>query len=153
MRSKHYSAACGEYFARLRKYCAPEFLVTREASGEDRSARQAETGAIHASLREDDFLVLCDETGQPMTSVQLAAFLAARERVGRARTVFLVGGPCGVDASVHGRSNMKLSLSALTLPHELAMVVLVEALYRAMSILRGEKYHRGGSRATADADG
>jgi 23S rRNA (pseudouridine1915-N3)-methyltransferase len=143
MRSRELGSAAGEYHRRLRKYAALEHLELREEKGDSRGSRDREADRLISSLREGDFLVLCDERGRQMCSAELADFLAERERSGRGRTIFLVGGPYGVGEAVRARADAALSLSRLTLPHELARLVLTEALYRAFSILRGEKYHHG----------
>jgi 23S rRNA (pseudouridine1915-N3)-methyltransferase len=142
-RSRELGAAAAEYVKRLRKYAAVQTLELREERGEGNSARRKEAERASAALREDDFLVLCDERGDELSSRGLADLLAARERAGRGRTVFLVGGPYGVNAELRARADRLLALSKLTLPHELARLVLIEAVYRAFTILRGEKYHHG----------
>jgi 23S rRNA (pseudouridine1915-N3)-methyltransferase len=140
-RSAQLAAAAGEYLKRLRRYASPEVLDLREERGEEAAARAREAGRLSSALRDGDFLVLCDERGRQMSSAELAAFLAQRERAGRGRTVFVVGGPYGVDPALRERAGLVLALSRLTLPHELARLVLAEALYRAFTILRGERYH------------
>lgn len=141
MRSRALASASGEYLKRLRKYAALETLEIREERGEGLAGRRKEAVHLAGALREGDYLVVCDERGPEMSSAELAAFLAERDRAGRGRTVFLVGGAYGVDEAVRSGADRLLSLSRLTLPHEVARLVLTEALYRAFSILRGEKYH------------
>ena len=141
MRSRELAAAAAEYHKRLRKYCALEKLEVREERGDTAAARRREAERFAKGLRAGDFLVLCDERGRGLDTRGLADFLAERERAGSGRTLFLVGGPYGVDDSLRERAGLVLGLSRLTLPHELARLVLSEALYRAFSLLRGEKYH------------
>jgi 23S rRNA (pseudouridine1915-N3)-methyltransferase len=76
-----------------------------------------------------------------MSSEQLAQFLQARARDGR-DVAFCIGGPDGLAPEVDARADLRWSLSALTLPHGLARVIVAEALYRAVSIVRGHPYHR-----------
>jgi 23S rRNA (pseudouridine1915-N3)-methyltransferase len=143
MRSGELAAAAAEYHKRLGKYCALERLEVREERGDSAAARRREAARFIEGLRPGDFLVLCDQRGRQPDTRGLADFLAERERAGPGRTVFLVGGPYGVDDSLRERAGLVLGLSRLTLPHELARLVLSEALYRAFSLLRGEKYHHG----------
>lgn len=143
LRSSGLAAAAGEYLKRLGKYTSAEVLELKEERGEDLAARRREAERLAGSLREGDFLVLCDERGEQLASRELAEFLAGRERAGRGRTVFLVGGPYGVNPALRARADLVFSLGRLTLPHELARLVLVEQVYRAFTILRGEKYHHG----------
>ncbi|HEX2085483.1 MAG TPA: 23S rRNA (pseudouridine(1915)-N(3))-methyltransferase RlmH [Solirubrobacteraceae bacterium] len=100
-------------------------------------------------LREDDdverriperaFVVLLDERGRQMSSEGLAAWLEERRHEGR-DLCFVVGGAFGLELP---RADLTLSLGPMTLPHQLARVVLVEQLYRAHKILAGEPYHHG----------
>jgi 23S rRNA (pseudouridine1915-N3)-methyltransferase len=76
-----------------------------------------------------------------LSSKQLASFLQARANDGR-DLVFCIGGPEGLAPAVDARADLKWSLSALTLPHAMARVMVAEALYRAVSILKGHPYHR-----------
>ncbi len=81
-----------------------------------------------------------DSGGEQLTSEQLAAFIAER-RMARADVCFVVGGPLGLDAAVKERAQRSLALGRITLPHQLARVVLMEQLFRAHKILAGEPYH------------
>lgn len=99
--------------------------------------REAE--AIRAQLRRDEQLIALTEEGQTLPSQQLAAQLQQR---GSGRLVFAIGGADGLHAQLKAQACWRLSLSALTFPHELARLVLVEQLYRAQTILQGGPYHR-----------
>ena len=100
-------------------------------------------------LREDDdvarripprsFVVLLDERGRQMTSEALAVWLEERRHAGR-DLCFVIGGAFGIELPA---ADLTLSLGKMTLPHQLARVVLVEQLYRAHKILAGEPYHHG----------
>jgi 23S rRNA (pseudouridine1915-N3)-methyltransferase len=83
-----------------------------------------------------------DERGRQLSSAELAAMLATRMRSGPRGVTFLVGGADGLPAPVVDRADIRWSLGRLTLPHRLARLILVEQLYRALSIVRGEPYHR-----------
>jgi 23S rRNA (pseudouridine1915-N3)-methyltransferase len=141
LRSRELGAAAAEYLKRLRRYTSLEIVEFSEERGEAGGARAKEAERALSFLRREDYLVLCDERGKQLSSREMASFLEERERSGRGRTVFLVGGPFGVDDSLRARADRVLSLSRLTLPHELARLVLTEAVYRAFTITRGESYH------------
>jgi len=81
-------------------------------------------------------IVVLDERGKDLTTAQFAGLL-------RTETVFIIGGADGLDETVKRRADLLLRLSALTLPHALAQVVLMEQLYRAATLLTGHPYHRG----------
>jgi 23S rRNA (pseudouridine1915-N3)-methyltransferase len=87
--------------------------------------------------------VIClDRAGAALGSEELAALLRELEERPPQRTAFVIGGPAGLDPALLERADRRLSLGPLTLPHQLARVVLAEQLYRATTILRGEPYHR-----------
>jgi len=100
-------------------------------------AREAD--AIRAALRPDERLVALAEEGETLGS---AAFASALERRAGDRLAFVIGGADGLEPSIKAAASWRLSLSPLTLPHELARLLLVEQLYRARSILAGGPYHR-----------
>ena len=97
--------------------------------------------AIFSRLRSDDFLVLLDENGRAFTSVEFAGFLEQKLQLSQKRLVFLIGGAWGFAPEVHQRADFKLSLSKMTFSHQMVRLFFLEQLYRAMTILKGEKYH------------
>jgi len=100
-------------------------------------AREAE--AIAAELHPGERLVALCEEGQTYTSEGLAQALAGS---GSERLAFVIGGADGLDPAIKARAQWRLSLSPLTFPHELARLLLLEQLYRALSIQQGGPYHR-----------
>lgn len=105
--------------------------------------RREEGRRILRALPKEAAVFLLTRNGKGMTSPGLARYLE-RQQAGAARdVVFVIGGAHGVDAAVEERATFSLSLSPMTLPHDLARLVLAEQLYRAGTILRGEPYHKG----------
>lgn len=102
--------------------------------------KMAEGKAILARLGPSDRLVCLDEHGRAPTSRELSAWLTRRIE-DPATTVFVIGGPFGLSEEVLARAGERLSLSALTLPHELARALLLEQLYRAVAIAKNLPYH------------
>ena len=90
--------------------------------------------------REDAVVALCIE-GQAQTSEQLADTVSRLRMNGR-RIVFIIGGSLGLSPEVVARADIRLSLSSMTMPHQLARVVLLEQIYRAFKIISGERYHK-----------
>ena len=90
--------------------------------------------------REDAVVALCVD-GQAQTSEQLADTLSRLRMDGR-RIVFIIGGSLGLSPEVVARADIRLSLSSMTMPHQLARVVLLEQIYRAFKIISGERYHK-----------
>jgi 23S rRNA (pseudouridine1915-N3)-methyltransferase len=96
-----------------------------------------------AAINSSDFVVNCDEHGKLMTSRELAAFLEKKRDAGTRRMIVVIGDAQGLTPALKARADSVWSLSKLTFPHELAQVIAAEQLYRAATILRGEKYHYG----------
>ena len=101
----------------------------------------AEAGRIEAALPKAVRRVVCDERGERIGTVQLAARLQAWMRDGR-DVALLVGGPDGLDATLKASADETLRLSDLTLPHAFVRVLLAEALYRAWTVTVNHPYHR-----------
>jgi 23S rRNA (pseudouridine1915-N3)-methyltransferase len=98
-----------------------------------------EAQAVLAALRPDEQLVVLSEEAQSLNSRALAERLA---QLGSGRLALVIGGADGIDPVLKARAAWCLSLSAMTFPHELARLLLLEQLYRARSILEGGPYHR-----------
>jgi 23S rRNA (pseudouridine1915-N3)-methyltransferase len=101
----------------------------------------AERRRIVASLPRDCRQVVLDERGRVLSTEQLAQNLAAWTQTGR-DVAFVIGGADGLHQEIKNNADIRLSLSALTLPHALSRVVLAEQLYRAMSLMNNHPYHR-----------
>jgi 23S rRNA (pseudouridine1915-N3)-methyltransferase len=116
-------------------------LGQRGGSSSPAQAIAKEGERMLAAIPQGAYVVAMQVGGKNVSSEQLAQFLQQRARDGR-DVVFCIGGPEGLSAEVDARAEFRWSLSALTLPHALARVVLAEALYRAMMINKGHPYHR-----------
>lgn len=100
-------------------------------------AREAE--AITAALRPEEQLVVLTEEGQSFDSV---AFAQRLEGSGSVRLALVIGGADGIDPALKARASWRLSLSPMTFPHDLARLLLLEQLYRALTIQQGGPYHK-----------
>ncbi len=137
-----YAAACAHYSARLAGYAQIEQVELKEGRGADADAvRDADAKALLAGA--DGRIVVLDETGTPWSSSGLAEHVSELEVRGESRLSLLVGGAEGHPAWLRSRAHEVWSLSPLTLPHELARVVLLEQLYRIETLRAGHPYHRG----------
>lgn len=103
--------------------------------------KEAEGVTILSAVTAKDFVILLDERGKEFTSRDFASYIDRRTLSLPGNLVFVVGGPYGFSADVYERANDKISLSRMTLTHEMVRLFFVEQLYRAMTILRGEPYH------------
>jgi 23S rRNA (pseudouridine1915-N3)-methyltransferase len=141
-RKSGYAPLIADYLARLQRTRPVSLEVVAESAGDDARARATEAEALRRRLREREVVVALDESGLELPSKGLAERLAKAEHTGNAALCFLIGGASGLDPSLKGDADWLLSLSRLTLPHLLARLVLVEQLYRAETILRGEPYSK-----------
>ncbi len=92
-------------------------------------------------LKDEDFLILLDLKGIPVTSEGLADILRKKMVSGTSHFFFMIGGPYGNGENIRKRANLKISISAMTFTHQMARLILAEQVYRAMKIIRHEPYH------------
>jgi 23S rRNA (pseudouridine1915-N3)-methyltransferase len=105
------------------------------------ATKEKEGEKILSLIKKEDYVVLLDEKGRDMKSEAVAELIENRMVDSVKRMVFVIGGAHGVSSTVSERANYIWKLSALVFPHMLVRVILVEQLYRALTIIRGEKYH------------
>lgn len=103
--------------------------------------RRGRSESILDKVEPGDFLMLLDERGREMTSRELATFIENKSVTLSKNLVFAIGGPYGFDRDTYDRADAMLALSRMTFPHELIRPFVVEQIYRAMTIIRGENYH------------
>lgn len=142
---KHLEVLIADYVARIKHYLPfemeviPELRNAKSLSFEQQKDREGEL--ILKSLKEGDRVVLLDEGGKEFRSVDFARHLEKCHASVARRMVFVIGGPYGFSASVYAAAHEKLSLSRMTFSHRMVRLFIVEQLYRAMTILKGEPYH------------
>jgi 23S rRNA (pseudouridine1915-N3)-methyltransferase len=137
-------AGYADYAGRLRgdyRLELTEIALGERGGGDVRRAVEAEGRRMLAAAGEHGYVVALQVGGDAYSTEQLARWLETRAREGDA-PVFCIGGPDGLAPAVDARARMRWSLSTLTLPHGLARVVVAEALYRAVSLIKGLPYHR-----------
>jgi len=131
------------YEARIRSLAAVEIIETREARGlrEEHAGLIKDLEARGLEKHLDGAYVIClDDHGKEMTSDELARFLRGRDRDAGTPLAFVVGGFLGLAERIVERADMRLALSRMTFSHELARVVLLEQVYRALTIVGGRHY-------------
>lgn len=143
LKTPFWKDAAAHYLARITRWRRLECTEVRDgdASLPPDRRNSLEGRRILEALAPQDVPLVLDERGLSLTSPQLAALLRQLDQEARGRACFIVGGAWGLDEAVRGRAYRLISLSAMTLPHELARVVLLEQLYRAECILRKVPYH------------
>jgi 23S rRNA (pseudouridine1915-N3)-methyltransferase len=137
--------ACEDYITRLGSQL-PISVIGIEPGRRSGGAAPARAVAregerVLAALRREDYVVALDERGTEFSTRELTHWLGERMQEGL-DLAFVIGGPDGLAPAVLARSRLRWSLSRLTLPHQLARVVLAEQLYRAVSLLKHHPYHR-----------
>lgn len=136
---------CDEYRGRIGPAFVADEVEVKEGKGlGPREALVAEAPRIEAALPAGCRTVVLDEGGREWTTVQFARWLGDWRDRGLRDLRFVVGGAWGIAAPIRAAAHEQLSLSRLTLPHELARVVLWEQLYRATTVLAGSPYHHEG---------
>jgi len=143
LRTPHWRAAAAHYLERLHHWRSVQEHVVKDAdaslSHDERLRLEGER--LLRLVGPGDYLICLDERGASMSSQAFAAFLQKISEQAACSPCFMVGGPFGLADTVRSQASLVLSLGAMTLPHELARVVLLEQLYRAEAILRKNPYH------------
>lgn len=142
-RRRRWEEAVEEYRRKLRRmYRVTDRQVRGRRAGDDVEARRREGEAILSAVPEGAWVIALDASGRMSSSEAFAERLAWLRDNWTSELVFVLGSDLGLDPKVLGRADEVLSLGPMTLPHELARVVLYEQLYRAWAIRSGIKYHR-----------
>jgi 23S rRNA (pseudouridine1915-N3)-methyltransferase len=149
IREKFYRDALSEYEKRLSRYCklavfevADEKTPDKIPPAQERQIREKEAARLLAQIRDTDYVIALAINGESFDSPGLARHLEQLAVSGRSSLVFVIGGSLGLDTSVTKRANECLSFSALTFPHQLMRVILLEQIYRSYRIINHEPYHK-----------
>jgi 23S rRNA (pseudouridine1915-N3)-methyltransferase len=150
LKDKHWREGVADYAKRLRAYTpleiaeVPESRLAEGASpAEELKALAREGEALLSKLKgREERVVALDRMGEPLDSLELAGWLKGQILDGQKETAFIIGGPLGLSPFVLERADLVVSLSRMTFPHQMARLILLEQIYRAFRIMRGEPYHR-----------
>ena len=141
---KHFATGIQDYSSRIGHYLPfelvviPELKATKNLSEEQQKQQEGEL--ILKQLQGSEHVVLLDEHGRSLRSVEFARWMEQKQQSVR-RLVFVIGGPYGFASSIHQLAAEEISLSQMTLSHQMIRLLFCEQIYRAMTILRGEPYH------------
>ena len=148
IKEKYFRDAVAEYQKRLSKYCRLDVIEVADEKTPDRASevledqiKQKEAERILKNIKDHAHCIALTIDGKKRDSPGLAAHIGRLGLNGKSNLVFVIGGPYGFSQQVYDRANDKISLSRMTLTHEMVRLFFVEQLYRAMTILRGEPYH------------
>lgn len=133
------------YTQRLQHYIRTEWEIIPDLKNtkslQEAQQKSKEGEAILKKIQPGDFVILLDEKGKNLDSVEFSGFLQNKMNAGIKKLILIIGGPYGFSEEVYSRANGKLSLSKMTFSHQMIRIFLAEQLYRAFTILRGEPYH------------
>lgn len=139
-----YAEGIDDYVKRINHYMPfnikviPEIKNSKSLSEKQQKEKEGEL--ILKSIEDKSFVVLLDERGKEMRSVELASWLGNKQLTTRQLTL-VTGGPYGFSQAVYDRADYMLSLSRMTFSHQMVRLVLAEQIYRACTILNNEPYH------------
>ena len=144
LKERYWREAADEYLKRLGPYATVRVIeVDDRDSGRDAARALAEEGAdVLRAVPEGAHVIALEIGGKQLSSEAFAARLGELALDGRSNVAFVIGGSVGLSEQVIRRADEKLSLGAMTFPHNLARVVLLEQVYRSFRINRGEPYHK-----------
>lgn len=143
--NKHFVELIDDYATRVKHYISfdiitiPELKNTKNLSAEQQKQQEGEL--ILKQLQAGDHIVLLDEHGKELRSIEFSQYMEQKMQTVSRRLVFIIGGPYGFSPDVYAKANEKLSLSKMTFSHQMIRLIFVEQFYRAMTIMRGEPYH------------
>jgi len=122
-----------EFEKRLTKYCSFESVELKE------SGKEKEAADVLRLIKPDDSVILFDVAGPQLSGEEFAELL---RRQTAKRVVLIIGGPDGVAEELRKRANQRISISRMTFTHQIARLLVTEQVYRAFTIIKGEKYHK-----------
>lgn len=139
LKEKYWKDAAIEYSKRMSRYAK----LTIQELKESRSDDVAEEGnSILSKIKLDEYVITLEIEGEEMSSPKLARTIEALALRGKSNLCFIIGGSEGLSEAVIKRSDLSLSFSKMTFPHQMMRVILLEQIYRSFKIIRGEEYHK-----------
>ena len=149
LKEKYWVDAVAEYSKRLTPYCSLEIAELKESRlkqnagpAEEEEVKVNEGREILDKIAAQDYVITLEIKGKRLTSEQLANKIADLALNARSDIDFVIGGSLGLSAEVSRRADFRLSFSDMTFPHQIMRVILLEQIYRAFKIQRGEPYHK-----------
>jgi len=149
LKEKYWTEALSEYRKRLSKYCSllieelkEERLPDNASLAQEEAVKEEEGKRILGKLKAGTYVIALDVKGEALSSEGLAQFVKDLGIKGRSDVAFIIGGSLGLSQGVLDRSDLRLSFSKMTFPHQMMRVILLEQLYRSFKINRNEVYHK-----------
>lgn len=149
LKEKYLKQGIEEYLKRLTAYAkvhivevADEKAPENMSEAEMEEVKQKEGERILGHIKPDTFVITLEINGKMLSSEQFAAKMDELATYGKSKIAFVIGGSLGISEAVQKRSDLALSFSKMTFPHQVMRLVLLEQVYRAFRIVRGEPYHK-----------
>ncbi len=149
LKEKYWTDAIKEYSKRLSRFCTLEIVELKEsllpanASPADEEKVKFEEGKeILKAIKDGTYVITLEIKGKSLSSEELAQKIDELGIMGRSNVAFVIGGSLGLSPEVSKRSDLKLSFSRMTFPHQMMRVILLEQIYRSFKINRHEAYHK-----------
>ena len=149
LKEKYWRDAITEYSKRLKSYCNLQIIEIKESplranpsAADEEAVKIAEGADILSRIRSSDYVITLEIKGKGLSSEALAQKIEALAIDGKSSIIFVIGGSLGLSEEVSRRADFKLSFSAMTFPHQMMRVILLEQIYRSFKINRHEAYHK-----------
>lgn len=149
IKEKYYRDAVAEYEKRLSRYCKLEMIEVADEKTPDKAAaaledqiKQREAERILKYIRDDAYCIALAIDGKGYDSMEFSKHIEELGIAGKSNVIFVIGGSLGLHESVLQRADERISFSAMTFPHQLMRVILLEQIYRCYRIINGEPYHK-----------
>lgn len=149
LKEKYLKQGIDEYLKRLSAYAKVEIIEVADekapehlSEAEMEEVKWKEGERILSHLSEDTYIITLEISGRMLNSEQLAAKIDELSTYGKSKLAFIIGGSLGLSKEVQKQSDLALSFSKMTFPHQLMRLILLEQIYRAYRINRGEPYHK-----------
>lgn len=139
LKEKYLRDACAEYMKRLQAFCKLELIEIQEAQGD---ARAKEGERIISRIKKTGLIIALAIEGNQMASEEFADFIGNKMTSGVSDITFIIGGSTGLSPEVLTCTQVKMSFSKMTFPHQLMRVILLEQIYRGFTILQAMPYHK-----------
>jgi 23S rRNA (pseudouridine1915-N3)-methyltransferase len=143
IKEKFLKEACAEYLKRLQAYAKLTIIEVEEENKGNTSIRQQKEGErILKKVASDSYIIVLAIKGKSFSSEKFADKINQLGTYGNSHLTFIIGGSDGLSSDILQKADLTLSFSEMTFPHQLMRVFLVEQIYRAFKIIRGENYHK-----------
>ncbi|MBY7145095.1 23S rRNA (pseudouridine(1915)-N(3))-methyltransferase RlmH [Virgibacillus sp. NKC19-3] len=149
LKEKYLKQGIEEYLKRLSTYAKVEITEVADekapenlSEAEEQEVKRKEGERLLSKIGHDTYVITLEINGKKLSSEQLAAKMDKLATYGKSNIAFVIGGSLGISESVQKRSDLALSFSTLTFPHQMMRLILLEQIYRGFRIMRGEPYHK-----------